>query len=50
MDFLNELGQVPKVLENAVMSEDRVDVLKIMAKAAATAKTFSDFEKGISNL
>ena len=30
--------------------QDRMDVLKIMAKAAATAKTFSDFEKEISNL
>ena len=50
MEFLNELGQVPKALENAVMSETRMDALKIMVKAAATAKTFSDFEKGISNL
>ena len=50
VEFLNELGQVPKKLENTVMSETRMDVLKIMAKAAATAKTFSDFEKEISNL
>ena len=50
MELLNELGQVPKKLENTVMSEARMDVLKIMVKMAATAKTFSDFEKEISNL
>lgn len=50
MEFLNELGEIPKEIENFIMSETRIDVLKNMVKVAATTKSFSDFENKISSL
>ena len=50
MELLNELGEIPKDLEDTVTLETRIDVLKVMVKASATAKSFSDFYETISNL
>ena len=50
MEFLNELGEIPKEIENFIMSETRIDVLKNMVKVAATTKSFSDFENKITSL
>lgn len=50
MEFLSELGEISKEIENFIVSETRIDVLKIMVKVAATAKSFSDFENKISKL
>lgn len=50
MEFLNELGEIPKEIENFILSETRIDVLKNMVKVAATTKSFSDFENKITSL
>ena len=50
MEFLNELGEIPKEIENFILCETRIDVLKNMVKVAATTKSFSDFENKITSL
>ena len=48
MELLSELGKTPKEVEDMIMSENRLDVLQTMIKAAVTAKSFSDFQEKIS--
>ena len=50
LDILNELGEIPKGLEERIMSETRLDVLKSMVKIAAHATSFLEFEEKISKL
>ena len=50
LDLLCELGEIPAKLEATILSEARIDVLKIMVKIAAKAITFSEFEEKISKL
>ena len=50
LDLLCELGEIPENLEAIILSEARMDVLKIMVKIAAKATTFSEFEEKFSKL
>ena len=50
LDFLNDLGDIPQVLKDTIMSENRIDILRSMMKIAANATSFSDFEEKISKL
>lgn len=50
MDLLGEFGKVPKTLEERITSEEELEVLKTMHKAAAKSNSFEEFEELISNL
>lgn len=50
LELLEELGKVSDVLQDRIMSEGRLDVLKLMLKAASKASSIEEFEKQISNL
>lgn len=50
MELLEELGEIPASLEAYIMSEEELDVLKAMFKAAAKADSLKQFKELISNL
>lgn len=50
LDILNELGDIPKELEERIMAETRIDILKTMVKLASKATSLGEFEENISNL
>ena len=50
LDILNELGEIPKELEEKIASETRIDILKAMVKTASKATSFFEFEEQISKL
>ena len=50
LDILNELGEIPKELEEKITSETKIDVLKTMVKTASKATSVLEFEEQISKL
>ena len=50
MELAEELGEVSKALEERIMSEEELEVLKAMHKAVAKADSLEQFEKLIFNL
>ena len=50
MELAEELGEVSKALEERIMSEEELEVLKAMLKAVAKADSLEQFEKLIFNL
>ena len=50
LDILNELGEIPKELEEKITSETKIEVLKTMVKTASKATSVSEFEEQISKL
>lgn len=48
IELLEEIGVLPDVLKEQIMSQTDLDVLKKWHKAAAKAKTIDDFEDVIN--
>ncbi len=50
MELLEELGEVSQNLNELILSENRMRILKSMTKLANQAKSIEEFEEQISNL
>lgn len=50
LELLEELGTVSSFIHERIMSENRIDILNIMFKAAVKADSLEQFEEMISNL
>lgn len=49
LEFLEELGPVPKELKEVISSEENPEILKEWIKMAAHANSIEEFEQNISN-
>ena len=50
MELAEELGDVSKTLEERIMSEEELEVLKVMLKAVAKADSLEQFENLVFNI
>lgn len=50
LELLESLGMISEALEKRIMSEEELEVLKVMVKAAAKAESLQQFEELISEL
>lgn len=48
LELLEEMGKVPKELENRIMEQHNPETLSKWLKLAARAETIEEFEKGIT--
>lgn len=48
LSLLEDLGEIPEDIQTRILAEENPDILRAWHKAAARAKSFTDFRKSFS--